>query len=125
MVSNKSNDFLKVHALESLRRRTPRWIGQWRWAYPTHESLARAGLTVSENSADEILETVKEVFALTAGGVAPSSSALIETWREAVSIPGFYGSALPSTYFLEKYRKEFFADVTTGHSNIDQAMSLQ
>jgi hypothetical protein len=69
---------------------------------------------VSENSADEILETVKEVFALTAGRVAPSSSALIETWREAVSIPGFYGSALPSTYFLEKYRKEFFADATIG-----------
>jgi putative glycosyltransferase (TIGR04372 family) len=87
---------------------------QWRWAYPTHESLARAGLTVSENSADEILETVKEVFARTAGRVAPSSSALIETWREAVSIPGFYGSALPSTYFLEKYRKEFFADATIG-----------
>jgi putative glycosyltransferase (TIGR04372 family) len=91
---------------------------QWRWAYPTHESLARAGLSVSENSADEILETVKEVFALAAGRTAPSNSALIETWRDAVSITGFYGSALPSTYFLEKYRKELFADIT-----VDQRMS--
>jgi putative glycosyltransferase (TIGR04372 family) len=98
---------------------------QWRWAYPTHESLARVGLTVSENSADEIHETVKEVFALTTGNVGPSNSALIEAWRAAVSIPGFYGSALPSTYFLEKYRKEFFADVTASHYRIDQAMSLQ
>jgi putative glycosyltransferase (TIGR04372 family) len=98
---------------------------QWRWAYPTHESLARAGLTVSENTADEILETVKEVFALTAGSVARSNSGLIEAWRAAVSIPGFYGSALPSTYFLEKYRKEFFADVTTGPYRIHQAIGLQ
>jgi putative glycosyltransferase (TIGR04372 family) len=98
---------------------------QWRWAYPTYESLARAGLAVSENSADEILETVKEVFALTAGHAAPANSTLIETWRGAVSIPGFYGSALPSAYFLEKYRKEFLADVAAGHSRADQAMSLQ
>jgi len=97
---------------------------QWRWAYPTHESLARAGLSVSENSADEILETVKEVFALTGRSVAPSNSALLDAWRTAVSIPGFYGSALPSTYFLEKYRKELFADVAVDYYRNDQSMSL-
>jgi putative glycosyltransferase (TIGR04372 family) len=97
---------------------------QWRWAYPTHESLERRGLSVSENSADEILETVKEVFALTGASVAPSNSALIDTWRAAVSIPGFYGSALPSTYFLEKYRKELFADVAADHYRNNQPMSL-
>jgi putative glycosyltransferase (TIGR04372 family) len=120
-------------ALKPIHTRDGRMLSQreatserWRWAYPTHESLARAGLTVSENSADEILETVKEVFALTAERTpAPSHSALIETWRAAVSIPGFYGSALPSTYFLEKYRKEFFADVAAGPFHIDQAVSLQ
>jgi putative glycosyltransferase (TIGR04372 family) len=119
-------------ALKPIHTRDGRMLSQreatserWRWAYPTHESLARAGLTVSENSPDEILETVKEVFALTAGHSAPPNSALIETWRAAVTIPGFYGSALPSTYFLEKYRKEFFADVTAGHCSFDRVMSLQ
>jgi putative glycosyltransferase (TIGR04372 family) len=36
---------------------------QWCWAHPTHEILPHAVLTVSENSAAEIIETVKEVFA--------------------------------------------------------------
>lgn len=90
---------------------------QWRWAYPTHESLTRAGLNVSDNSADEILETVKEVFAITAGG-APQDAGLIDLWRGSVSIPGFYGSALPSSYFLEKYGRQMFADIATDHDRL-------
>jgi putative glycosyltransferase (TIGR04372 family) len=118
-------------ALKPILTRDGRMLSQreatsehWRWAYPTHESLARAGLSVSENSADEVLETVKEVFALTGRSVAPSNSALIDAWRTTLSIPGFYGSALPCAYFLEKYRKELLADVAVDYYRNDRSMSL-
>jgi putative glycosyltransferase (TIGR04372 family) len=83
---------------------------EWRWAFPTHESLAHAGLTVSENTADEILEAVRETFALTLVTSAASVSPQIEAWRASVSIPGFYGAATPSAYFLEKYGRSFLPE---------------
>jgi putative glycosyltransferase (TIGR04372 family) len=83
---------------------------KWRWAFPTHESLAHAGLRVSENSADEILETVKETLALTMAPQSTSVSPRIEAWRAAVSIPGFYGASLPSAYFLDKYGNAFLPE---------------
>lgn len=104
-------------ALKPIYTRDGRMLSQreatserWRWAYPTHESLTRAGLTVSESSSDEILETVKEVFAVARGETAPRNSALINTWRACVSIPGFYGASVPSQYFLEKYAKSKFIE---------------
>jgi putative glycosyltransferase (TIGR04372 family) len=80
---------------------------RWRWAFPTHESLNRAGLVVEESSPDEILETVKEVFALTKSPSSAAASQRIAEWRTSVSIPGFYGAAVPSTYFLDKYGSAF------------------
>jgi putative glycosyltransferase (TIGR04372 family) len=74
---------------------------QWRWSFPTFESLSQAGLSVQQSSPDEILETVKEVYALTCG--TPTPSPLLARWRASLSIPYFYGSAVPSAYFLEKY----------------------
>lgn len=83
---------------------------KWRWTFPTFETLAHAGLQVSESSSDEILETVKEVLGLTAptGGTPPLLSASeIQSWKAQVEVPGFYGSSLPSAYFLEKYGNSF------------------
>jgi putative glycosyltransferase (TIGR04372 family) len=79
---------------------------QWRWTFPTFESLAKAGLKVSENSSDEILETVKEVYALANNEPAPESP-LLARWRASLTIPYFYGSSVPSAYFLEKYGDKF------------------
>jgi putative glycosyltransferase (TIGR04372 family) len=86
---------------------------EWRWAFPTHESLADAGLTVEENSADEILETVKETLALTFAGTPEPASSWREAWHRSVTIPGFYGAAVPSAYFLEKYGKNFLQEIET------------
>jgi putative glycosyltransferase (TIGR04372 family) len=84
---------------------------KWRWAFPTHESLADAGLTVEENSADEILETVREALALTFAGSPAPASPWLEAWHRSVTIAGFYGSAVPSAYFLEKYGKDFLQKI--------------
>lgn len=83
---------------------------KWRWTFPTFETLAHAGLQVSESSPDEILETVKEVLDLTAqtgSARVVLSDSEIKNWKAHVEVPGFYGSSLPSAYFLEKYRHSF------------------
>jgi putative glycosyltransferase (TIGR04372 family) len=79
---------------------------QYRWAYPTHESVANAGLVVSESSPDEILETVREVLDISdplRPGPAPGVD---DSWERYVQVPGFFGSSRPSRYFLEKYARE-------------------
>ncbi|CAL78852.1 hypothetical protein BRADO5158 [Bradyrhizobium sp. ORS 278] len=98
-------------ALKPLRTSAGQMLSQrdltcdrWRWAFPTYESLAEAGLVLSENSADEILETVKEVQQI-AKGEQPASP-LIGQWRRSLTLPGFYGASAPSSYFLEKYKNE-------------------
>jgi putative glycosyltransferase (TIGR04372 family) len=83
---------------------------QWRWSYPTYESLARAGLTVTENSPDEIMETAKEALELGARDAVAQTSPLVETWRNSLTYGYFYGSATPSRYFLEKYANSFLND---------------
>ncbi len=81
---------------------------KWRWAYPTHESLAAAGLSVRENTPDEILETVKEVFELTSQNTSSSNLSLLDEWKSSMkTAPCFYGSSLPSHYFLKKYADSF------------------
>lgn len=83
---------------------------KWRWSFPTFETLAHAGLQVSESSSDEILETVKEVLDLTTPTGSAShllTASEIDNWKAQVEVPGFYGSSLPSAYFLEKYRNSF------------------
>jgi putative glycosyltransferase (TIGR04372 family) len=83
---------------------------KWRWSFPTFETIAQAGLEVTESSEDEILETVKEVLQLT--GVDKYHLPLLDAteiagWKTQVEVPGFYGSSLPGTYFVEKYRQSF------------------
>jgi len=99
-------------ALKPIQTREGRLLSQrevisekWRWAYPTHESLSQAGLSVRENTPDEILETVKEVLAITSNTC--TSSPLLKTWQACLPLPAFYASALPSSYFLEKYADSF------------------
>ena len=81
---------------------------RWRWTFPTYETVTRAGLTVSESSADEILETTKEVLDLSSG-----RGALIEPvddcWEDYLNIPGFFGNSRPARYFLEKYSGSLLA----------------
>ncbi|CCD92688.1 conserved hypothetical protein [Bradyrhizobium sp. ORS 375] len=98
-------------ALKPIRTSEGRLLSQrdqtsdrWRWAFPTHESLAKAGLALSDNSADEILETVKEVEELARGQRHPSP--LIERWCASLTNPGFYGASLPSRHFLDKHSPE-------------------
>lgn len=80
---------------------------QWRWAFPTHESLSNAGLVVEENSADEILETVRETLALTDPLAPKVILPWLEKWTQSLSFPGYYGGSQPSAYFIEKYGKDF------------------
>jgi putative glycosyltransferase (TIGR04372 family) len=83
---------------------------RWRWSFASFETLRDAGLTVDENSSDEILETVKEVLSLAFSTAANEESPLIKNWRSQVGTESFYGGAVPSTYFLEKYKYQFLND---------------
>lgn len=80
---------------------------EWRWSFASFETLRDAGLTVDENSPDEILETVKEVLSLAFSTASTQESPLIKRWRTQVATESFYGGAIPSTYFLEKYQERF------------------
>lgn len=81
----------------------------WRWTFPTYETVSAAGLTVSESSADEILETAKEVLDLTSGE-ARKIEPVDESWEKHVNIQGFFGSSRPARYFLDKYATSLLAD---------------
>jgi len=76
---------------------------RWRWSLAGFETLARAGLRVESNSPDEILETVKETFALTLAEPQDASEFPIHDWNSGFEIPDFFGAASPSKYFLEKH----------------------
>ncbi|MGJ4962393.1 TIGR04372 family glycosyltransferase [Bradyrhizobium sp. HKCCYLRH3061] len=75
---------------------------RWRWTFPTYETVKSAGLTVSESSSDEILETTREVLDLTSGA-PPAIMPVTDDWEKRVNIPGFFGSSRPARYFVEKY----------------------
>jgi putative glycosyltransferase (TIGR04372 family) len=85
---------------------------RWRWTFPTYESLARAGLTVRDNSSDEILETVKEVLEVSHASETAGQT-LDDSWQRCVMTPAFYGSARPGKYFLEKYSDSLLAGDST------------
>ena len=81
---------------------------QWRWGLFTVETMRRYGLTCQDNSAEEILETVKEIEALANGRAPdPKGEEILRAWRETLACPHQYGTALPSVYFLQKYRDVF------------------
>ncbi|WP_244421990.1 TIGR04372 family glycosyltransferase [Bradyrhizobium sp. ORS 285] len=80
----------------------------WRWTFPTYETVKAAGLTVSESSADEILETTREVLDLSSGA-PPAIPPVDDAWEKCVNIPGFFGNSRPSRYFLDKYASSLLA----------------
>ena len=82
---------------------------RYRWAYPTHESMDRAGLTVRESSSDEILGTVQEVLEISDPARTGPAPGVDGDWEHHVKVPGFFGSSRPSRYFLEKYARELLA----------------
>jgi putative glycosyltransferase (TIGR04372 family) len=86
----------------------------WRWRVFDAGVLARHGATLVDNTADEILETVKEVMALATGktdeyaaGVGTADD-LHSRWKESLSIPHFYGGAQISLYYLKKRHASLF-----------------
>ncbi|WP_257168462.1 TIGR04372 family glycosyltransferase [Bradyrhizobium sp. SRS-191] len=83
---------------------------EYRWAYPTHESMANARLTVSESSSDEILETVREVLDISDPLRRAPPPGVDGGWERHVQVPGFFGSSRPSKYFLEKYTQDLLRD---------------
>jgi putative glycosyltransferase (TIGR04372 family) len=82
----------------------------WRWRLFDAAVLARYDATPIDNTSDEILETVKEVMALTSGTSddyatdVEAASDLYSRWQESLSMPHFYGCAQISLYYLKKHQ---------------------
>jgi len=85
----------------------------WRWRTFNVEVLERYGARIQNNTADEILETVKEVFHLALGKMEvyqkdfPEEQVLLSRWQRSLDFPEFYGAALPSLYYLQKHANTF------------------
>jgi putative glycosyltransferase (TIGR04372 family) len=79
----------------------------YRWAFPTFESMRAAGLIARDSTDDEILEAVRECLLISEENINHSEHLYLRAWRQSVKIDGFYGAAIPSKYFLEKYQ-DFF-----------------
>ncbi|MGJ5178171.1 TIGR04372 family glycosyltransferase [Bradyrhizobium oligotrophicum] len=100
-----------VHRKDGRMLSLSEWTSeQYRWAYPTHESVARAELVVSESSSDEILETVREVLDISDPRRTGPAPGVDGSWERHVQVPGFFGSSRPSKYFLEKYAQTLLRD---------------
>ena len=86
----------------------------WRWRVFDAVVLRRSGAHPVNNSADEILETVKEVEALARGCSVEfeadyDAAGLLSRWRRQLTVPHYYGASRPSLYYLKKYDQEFLA----------------
>jgi putative glycosyltransferase (TIGR04372 family) len=87
----------------------------WRWRVFDAGVLARHGATLVDNTSDEILETVKEVMALTTGKnddytvSVGAADDLYSRWQENLSMPHYYGGAQISLYYLKKHQASLFA----------------
>jgi putative glycosyltransferase (TIGR04372 family) len=87
----------------------------WRWRMFDAAVLARYGAAPTDNTPDEILETVKEVMALAMDQAGEDSTGieaaeLYSRWRDKLSMPHFYGAARVSLYYLKKHRASLLAD---------------
>jgi putative glycosyltransferase (TIGR04372 family) len=87
----------------------------WRWRVFDAAVLGRHGAHPENNSAEEILGTVKEVEALARGQASEFETGyeverLIAAWRRQLSIPHYYGASRPSLYFLKKHERHFLAE---------------
>ncbi|UFZ04401.1 TIGR04372 family glycosyltransferase [Bradyrhizobium ontarionense] len=100
-----------VHRTDGRMLSLSEWTSErYRWAYPTHESMARAELVVSESSSDEILETVREVLEISDPRRKGPAPGVDNSWEHHVQVPGFFGSSRPSRYFLEKYARNLLRE---------------
>jgi putative glycosyltransferase (TIGR04372 family) len=84
----------------------------WRWRVFDAAVLGRSGGHPVNNSADEILQAVREVDALASGRSAEfeaeyDAEALWSRWKAQLTLPHYYGTSRPSLYYLKKYEKEF------------------
>ncbi len=100
-----------VHRADGQMLSLSEWTSEeYRWAYPTHESMARAKLVVSESSSDEILEAVREVLEISDPRRKGPAPGVDGKWERHVQVPGFFGSSRPSRYFLEKYAQDLLRE---------------
>ncbi|MGJ4884599.1 MULTISPECIES: TIGR04372 family glycosyltransferase [unclassified Bradyrhizobium] len=100
-----------VHRADGQMLSLREWTSEeYRWAYPTHESMARAKLVVSESSSDEILEAVREVLEISDPRRKGPAPGVDGKWERHVQVPGFFGSSRPSRYFLEKYAQDLLRE---------------
>jgi putative glycosyltransferase (TIGR04372 family) len=87
----------------------------WRWRVFSAETMMEHRIVALQNSADEVLQIVKEVELLACTtspattGTAAEDADLLERWRATLSLPHFYGGGLPSLYYLRKHEPEFLA----------------
>ncbi len=94
-------------------------VEPWRWRMFSAECLAQYGATALENTADEILETVKEVAALADGltedyeKTISDSSQLVERWYGSLTTRYFYGNARAGLYYVNKHRDQFLESPAT------------
>lgn len=87
----------------------------WRWRVFDAAVLGRSGAQPENNSAEEVLQTVKEVVSLANGRAAEfeagyDTEALLARWRSQLSLPYYYGTSRPSLDFLDRYKDAFLAD---------------
>ncbi|WP_316219173.1 TIGR04372 family glycosyltransferase [Bradyrhizobium sp. SZCCHNR2026] len=90
----------------------------WRWRVFDAAVLGRSGAHPGNNSAEEILQTVKEVVELASGRAAEFEAgydveALLSRWQSQLSSAYYYGTSRPSLDFLARYRDEFLAGPPT------------
>ena len=97
----------------------------WRWRVFSAEVMSRYAAVALETSADDLLETVKEVHCLaTASAYAPPiavAPGLIERWHASLEIASFYGGARPGLYFLQRNAADLLGTETPPHA-IDAAL---
>lgn len=90
----------------------------WRWRMFSAETLLHHNATAHDNTADEVLETVKEVYALAWGKIYEAKvvdpDGMRRLWRSCLSFPHFYGAALPSLYYLHRHFDKFIRESDAG-----------
>lgn len=102
----------------------------WRWRVFEAEVLRRYNALVVNNTSDEILEIVKEVdsFAIDDPLYLKNYSQadhLFRQWQNSLPFVEYYGSALPSIYYLLKHEKSFLDPVSIVQfvNNVEQEHS--
>jgi putative glycosyltransferase (TIGR04372 family) len=91
----------------------------WRWRVFDAAVLGRSGARPVNNSAEEIMQTAREVEALASGRLAEfearyDAGMLLSRWRNELTLPYYYGTSRPSLDFLERYKNEFLRETQDG-----------